>query len=95
MKTFQDFVAPQPGEATPLPVYRALENLHLSGDMWKEMGLPPEEAGKIHTWRGDTTTLFWPLRKYKDRIELLIQVGAIERIVLPTIASLDEQEGEK
>ena len=89
-KTIDDYIAPQPDEKQPLPIYRALMNLHYS-DLVREIGLP-EVEGQIHTLKGDTTTLYWPLRKYKDRLAILKQVGAIEEIPQPKIVSVPEKE---
>ena len=77
-KGIADYVKAQEGEALPLPKYRALMNL-VYGDLVVDIGLP-ELVGTIHAWAGDTTELYYPLRKYADRIALLINMGAIELI---------------
>lgn len=89
-KTIDDYIAPQADEKQPLPIYRALMNLHYS-DLVREIGLP-EMAGVLHTMQGDTTTLYWPLRKYKERIEILKRMGAIEEIIQPKIVTVPEEK---
>lgn len=78
MKRYEE---PQEGEALPLPRYRALMPLCYS-DLVRDIGLP-ELEGRQWCAPGEITALYWPLRRYPERVELLINMGAIE--VLPTI----------
>jgi len=68
----------QEGETVPLPQYRALMPL-CYGDLVRDIGLP-ELEGKVWCNAGDITALYWPLRRYTERVELLINMGAIERL---------------
>lgn len=80
---------PQPGEETPLPVYRALDNL-CYGDIVKDLG-HPEMFGVDFCKAGDSTTLYWPLRTYKERVALLIAKNAIELVHVPKIETLSSE----
>ena len=89
-KEIKDYGAAQEGEALPLPRYRALMEL-VYGDLIADAGAP-ELVGSLLCAKGDITELYWPLRKYEDRIALLKAAGAIEDVPIPK--SIQKPKGE-
>lgn len=89
-KGLKDYEQAQEGETLPLPRYRALMPL-VYGDLVADVGFP-ELVGTPMCRAGEITELYWPLRKYEDRIALLKQVGAIEEIAIPK--SMQKPKGE-
>lgn len=78
-QTVEALFEAQDGESTPLPRYRVNRNLVFS-DLIAEAGFP-EKQGQPFAVEGDITTLYWPLRRYADRVQLLIVLGAITPVV--------------
>lgn len=77
-ETVDDFLNLNEGESEPLPRYRANANLAMSPDLVEPINAG--FSGYLYCRAGDITELYWPLRKYPDRINLLIGLGAIERM---------------
>jgi hypothetical protein len=74
--------APHASESEPLPRYI------VAGDVVKgdgglcfgdlvERTAYPELKGMNYAAPGEETTLYYPLRRYSDRVQLLIEMGAI------------------
>lgn len=78
VSTVEALFEPQEGETTPLPRYRANHNL-VFGDLIVEFF--PDQLLKPFAREGEITTLYWPLRRYPDRVQLLIVLGAITPVV--------------
>jgi len=87
-KDISDLHKPQPTETTPLPQYRATISL-CYGDLIAEYF--PQSLGEIFCKQGEVTELYWPLRSYPDRIELLIEKGFIERVQQPKVYIPEEK----
>lgn len=64
-------------EPDELPRYKALMNL-CYGDIILDYF--PDELGKVYCKEGEETVLYWPLRSYPDRIQLLISKNIIRPI---------------
>lgn len=77
-ETLDDFTKLHEGETEPLPKYRANGNLAMSPDLVEPLNA--SFSGFLYCREGDVTELYWPLRKYPERINLLIGLGAIERL---------------
>lgn len=75
-----------------LPQYRALENLCYS-DLIADKD--PKLVGVIFAWQGEVTELYPELRRWPDRIQILINMGAIELIpeapVMPKPVKTDDK----
>lgn len=75
--TVEGLFAPQEGEQTPLPKYRANHSL-VFGDLIADTF--PEAVGTVFAQEGDITELYYPVRAYPDRVQRLIDLGAITPI---------------
>lgn len=81
-QTVEEMHARQPEEPEELPRYKANVNLFYS-DLMDEYF--PELSGVTFVKEGEETELYWPLRKYPDRIKLLTDMHAIEPVVKPKV----------